>query len=73
MRHIELFHSLRVYEGAGFFGLLIEPTSDISACCLDDRLYFWKMPVFLHKMGKIVDIVEEGHPDIVGRVVALQL
>lgn len=38
MRDVELFLALRVDEGAWFFGLLIEPTGDVCACCLDDRL-----------------------------------
>ena len=73
MWDVELFLSLRVDEGAWLFGLLVEPAGDVGACCLDDGLYFCEVPALLHEVGEVVDIVEEGHPDVVGRVVALQL
>lgn len=72
MRDVELFLALRVDEGAWFFGLLIEPTGDVRACSLDDGLNLGEMPALLDEVGEVVDIVEEGYPDIVGRVVALQ-
>lgn len=73
MRDVELLLALRVDECAWLFGLLVEPAGDVGACGLDDGLYLSEMPALLDEVGEVVDVVEEAHPDVVGRVVALQL
>lgn len=72
LRDIELLLALRVDEGAWLLGLLVEPASDISPCSLDDGVHLGQMAVLLDELREIVDIIEEGYPDIVGRVVSLQ-
>lgn len=69
---IELLLALRVDEGAWLFGLFFEPAGDIRACSLDDWVYFGQVPVLLDELREIVDVIEEGDPDIVGRVMCLQ-
>lgn len=68
---IELLLPLWVDEGAWLLGLFIEPAGDVGACSLDDRVHFWQVTVLLDELREIVDIIEEGDPDIVGRVVCL--
>jgi hypothetical protein len=69
---IELLLTLGVDEGAWLFGLFVEPAGDIGACSLDDGVYFGQVAVLLDELREVVDVVEEGDPDVVGRVVCLQ-
>lgn len=71
LRDIELFLSLSIDVSSRLFCLFIKPTRDIRSRCLDDGVYFWKMPILLNQLREIVDIIEKGNPDIVGRVMRL--
>lgn len=72
LRDIELFLSLSIDESSRLLCLFIKPTRDISSRCLDDGVYFWKMPILLNQLREIVDIIEKRNPDIVGCVMRLQ-
>lgn len=72
MWYVVLFLALLVDEAARTSCLLIEPMSDISSCCVDDRLYFREVPMLLHEGSEVVDVLKEGDPNVIGRVVGLQ-
>ena len=51
----------------------VEPLGDICTCRVDEGLDLFLGDVKLDVFGKVVDLAEEGDPDIVGSVVLLEL
>lgn len=72
-RNIELLHPLGIDKCARVSRFFIEPAGDIGPSCLDNWFGLGCMAIFLYELGEIVDIIEEGYPDIVGRVMVFEL
>lgn len=73
LRNVVFFLTVCIYKGTGASRFLVKPVSDVCPCCLNHRFDLWQVSVFLDEGSQIVDIVKEGHPDIVRTVVLLQL
>lgn len=72
MWYIKLLLPLRINESSGLSCLFIKPTRYISSSCLYQWLDLRFISILLNEFCEIIDIIKEGYPDIVGRVVGLQ-
>jgi hypothetical protein len=72
MWDIKLLLPLRINESSGLSCLFIKPTRYISSSCLYQWLDLRFISILLDEFCEIIDIIEEGYPDIVRRVVGLQ-
>ena len=72
MRNVKLLLALTVNKGSRPSSFVVKPGSYIGTCSLDQWFYFCLLPVFLDEGCQVIDVSEEGDPDVVGGVVTLE-
>ena len=72
MWYIKLLLPLRIDKSPRLSCLFIKPARYISSCCLYQRIDLGFISIFLYEFCEIINIIEEGYPDIIGGVVCLE-